>query len=246
MSIGVVRRLVSMEMMRAAALFTIIALLTVIVPDIANAQCSTAGNPSCSGTFLNGYYDTSEPLVENGTGVGDNFLRLNNPTRANGNLCAMIYVFDDDQHMGECCGCPLSPDKLLSLSVEKNLTANFVGRDNDSGVIDIISALPDQPNPRFCFASRGCNGGCDPTQTTMVPTRALKGYMVHNQAAAAQANIGTALNVGLTEVPLADAGDADPKEFAFLTSLCGSIVGNGSGAAVCNCGPSTGGFAHVR
>ena len=50
-------------------------------------------------------------------GAGDNILRLINPNgAANGNLagaqeqtvCAMIYVFDDDEEMGECCGCPLS------------------------------------------------------------------------------------------------------------------------------------------
>jgi hypothetical protein len=49
-------------------------------------------------------------------GHGDNILRLINP---NGNanrsfglvkiVCAMIYVFDDDQDMGECRGCALSP-----------------------------------------------------------------------------------------------------------------------------------------
>lgn len=47
----------------------------------------------------------------------DPVIRLINPNgAANGNLagakeqtvCAMIYVFDDDEEMGECCGCPLS------------------------------------------------------------------------------------------------------------------------------------------
>src|SRR5580704_6629129 len=44
-------------------------------------------------------------------GNGDNILRLINPNgNANpsfgpiGEVCAMIYVLDDDQEMGECCG----------------------------------------------------------------------------------------------------------------------------------------------
>jgi hypothetical protein len=49
-------------------------------------------------------------------GNGDNILRLishnGNANAAFGavtDACAMIYVFDDDEEMGECCGCPLSP-----------------------------------------------------------------------------------------------------------------------------------------
>jgi hypothetical protein len=67
-------------------------------------------------------------------GVGDNILRLINPNGgANGNLagakeqtvCAMIYVFDDDEEMGECCGCPLSSTQLATFSTYKNLTSNW-------------------------------------------------------------------------------------------------------------------------
>ena len=51
----------------------------------------------------------------NTTGEGDNIIRLINPNgAANSNLagaqpqtvCAMLYVFDANQEMGECCGCP--------------------------------------------------------------------------------------------------------------------------------------------
>lgn len=138
------RRRVSLELISAAALFAIVAM-----PAAVGAQtCGGEGNPPCSGTFLNGYYDTAEPPAQNGSGAGDNILRLNNPTRANGTLCAMIYVFNDDEEMGACCGCPLSPDKLLSLSVQQNLTSNWVISPGitDAGIIDIISATPDHTN----------------------------------------------------------------------------------------------------
>src|SRR5271169_1073002 len=60
---------------------------------------STAAAVPDPGTNMVGYYDIGEPMLENGSGVGDNLLRLINPTQANGEggtICAMIYVFDDD------------------------------------------------------------------------------------------------------------------------------------------------------
>ena len=35
----------------------------------------------------------------------DATVRIDNPGLTYGNLCAMIYVFDQDQQLTECCGC---------------------------------------------------------------------------------------------------------------------------------------------
>jgi hypothetical protein len=239
------RRLVSVELISAAALFAIAA--TTLPAAVAAETCGGEGNPPCSGTFLNGYYDTAEPAAQNGSGAGDNILRLNNPTRANGTLCAMIYVFDDDEEMGACCGCPLSPDKLLSLSVQQNLTLNWVISPGitDAGVIDIISATQDHTNQEpACLSQTGCNGGCDPTERpTIVPTPHLKGYLMHNQQLAASTaglfgfRVGESIN--LTEVPLADSGDPSPTELTYLQTQCSIITGNAPpNTGVCNCGPA--------
>jgi hypothetical protein len=75
------------------------------------------------------YYNTSG----NPSGAGDNILTLINPNgSANSNLgssssntCAMIYVFDDDQEMGECCGCPLTPAGVETFSVANDFTSNW-------------------------------------------------------------------------------------------------------------------------
>jgi hypothetical protein len=40
--------------------------------------------------------------------------------------CAMIYVFDDDEEMVECCGCPLSSADVQYFSVAHDLTANWI------------------------------------------------------------------------------------------------------------------------
>src|SRR5450755_2669071 len=81
----------------------------------------------------------------------DATVRIDNPGLTYGNLCAMIYVFDNDQQMTECCGCVETHNGLRTLSVRNNLTANpLTGVVSDNGVIKIVSAAVN-------------NSPCDPT-----------------------------------------------------------------------------------
>jgi len=58
-----------------------------------------------------------------------------------GNLYANIYVFDDSEELQECCSCLVTPDGLLSESVNKNLTANpLTGIKPQRGIIKILTA----------------------------------------------------------------------------------------------------------
>jgi len=77
------RRRGSMELLRvAAALFVTVAVLPIALPAIAQAgSCGGSGNPPCSGTFLNGYFDAAEPASKNGTGAGDNILAARGVSR---------------------------------------------------------------------------------------------------------------------------------------------------------------------
>jgi hypothetical protein len=188
-----------------------------------------------SSTYSVGYFDTGEGPDTNGSGGGDNVVKLINPTAANGDLCAMIYVFDDDEELGECCGCPLSPNKLLSLSVKTDLTSNWEGNANDfeSGVIKIISAVPNNINPlppgfETCFEGAGCNEGCDPT-ITYAQTAALDGSIVR-----ASRSIDSA---GVTETNMFAEGAPDAAELTNLISTCAGFVKNSSGFGICDCGP---------
>ncbi len=193
------------------------------------------GNP---GYFHSTYYETTT----NGdstrfSGTGDNLLDLFNPTAANGTLCALIYVFDADQELGECCGCPITPNGLLALSVETDLTDNWEPAPDDTGagVIDIMDSLP---NNIGCAShppsgggtvdvpTGGCNGGCDPTSAPIL-TANLSGYITHNQIIAG--------STGLTEVDLIDEGTPDTAEQTYLVEYCGFAQSNGSGFGYCHC-----------
>jgi hypothetical protein len=200
---------------------------------------------------------TSAPEACKSGGAGDNILRLVNPNgSANPALligpeqtvCAMIYVLDDDQEMGECCGCPLSSVKMASFSVEHNLLSNFVlGGANDygNGAIAIIAAdqnpnlvalPPSKTNGQGCPASQSgaCNTGCDPTNVpgyAVTTVNNLLGSVTHDQYVEA---ISGSVS-GITETALFDDGQGNEANVLYLQFQCGILVGNGSGAGACSC-----------
>ena len=214
------------------------------------------------GAVLWTYYDTSVPEVTTFASAvgGDNILTLIDPNgSANSNLgssaintCAMIYVFDDDQEMGECCGCPLTPAGIETFSVENDFTANWgisgaEGQDNGNGSIAIVAVGTNVPkvgagplsNGTFCPSSQSgaCNSGCDPTNQpgySVTTATNLLGSIVHNQDI--RTGGGTiATQTGLTETGLFDNGGGDPSNLSYLQAQCGALVGNGTGGGICRC-----------
>jgi len=190
------------------------------------AHAARRASASKSVDPLIAYYDVGE----NG-GTADNEVRIVNPTKANGNLCAMIYVFDDDQELGECCGCPLSPNKLLPTSVRNDLTSNWALSVHDTGSGTLV-IVPTTSNVASC-TNGACNSlgstFCDPTQGyTETPT--LNAWITH-----AELVPGTETASASVEEFAADA--TDTAEQAYLISTCAGIISNGSGSGSCDCGP---------
>src|ERR1022692_5219193 len=82
----------------------------------------------------------------NTTGAPDATVRAVNDGDTEANLYASIYVFDDSEELTECCSCLITPDGLLSESVNKNLTANpITGVKPTRGFIEILSSPDDNP-----------------------------------------------------------------------------------------------------
>jgi len=185
-------------------------------------------------------------------GNGDNIIRLVNPNgAANGNLagakpqpvCAMIYVFDDDEEMGECCGCPLTSAQLGTFSVERNLTSDWAlqggteGGDHANGAIAIVAASPNALST--CTGQSGaCHGGCDPTNVpgySVTTANNLLGSITHNQLTVGAPG-GTFIEIaGVTETALSDDAGGDPADLVYLETQCGALIGNGSLGGICNC-----------
>jgi len=222
-----------------------------------------AMSPDVPGQVLWTYYETTETFTNcdsttadtdgcNVGGGGDNIIRLINPNgAANANLagaqtntiCAMIYVFDDDEEMGECCGCPLSSAQLATFSVEHNLTSNWglaggpEGGDHGNGAIAIIAASPNTTplTPGGGDGAANCLGGacCDPTNVPGYPVAVaggsdLLGSISHNQEI-------FPIDGQITETQLFDDCHGEDVNLVYLQTQCGAIVGNGTHGAICNC-----------
>jgi len=74
-------------------------------------------------------------------------------------LCALIYIYDDQEHLQECCGCPVSVNGLLTIRLHA-LTDNPVDHITlKRGLIHIL------PSP---------DSSCDPTSAAVDPTTGLQ------------------------------------------------------------------------
>lgn len=151
-------------------------------------------------------------------GIPDATLRLTNGGATGGYVCAMIYVFTPDQQMTECCGCVNSPDNLLTLSVNNDLTSNpLTGVPPHAGVIKVVEA-----------AENNINGvTCNPTRNVTVLSNTIVGWITHLQP--------NGSGIAETEVPLS-LSPLGGTELANLQAQCTFAQQLGSGQGVCSCG----------
>ncbi len=145
----------------------------------------------------------------------DATVRIDNPGLTYGNLCAMIYVFDADQQLTECCGCVETHNGLRTLSVRSNLTSNpLTGVVSTNGMIKIVAAAVN-------------NSPCDPT-ANVAPKANLRAWVTHIQNP-----VGTAYPITETEFSDSTLG---ATELANLQAQCAFVGILGSGQGICTCG----------
>jgi hypothetical protein len=141
------------------------------------------------------------------------------PTSGDVNLCAMIYIFDNDQQLSECCGCLVTPNGLRTLSVRKDLTGNpLTGVVSNNGVIKIVSALPNPAGDQLC----------DPDGSNQ-PVPTVRAWASH-----VQNKVGTAYPI--TETAFTDATLSEEEFFFNLNEQCLFAERLGSGKGICSCG----------
>lgn len=182
--------------------------------------CLTLAVALLGGTALaqgdNSVYFTTYYANARVGGAPDGTVRIINDGDTGGTLWASFYVFDDSQELQECCSCPITPDGLLSESVNNNLLSNpLTGKVNHRGVIKVI-------------ASSAGNGGASNT-TAM----GLRGWATHIQSAANHYPYGAG-PYSQTETRLADS-NLTSSEQSLLQNLCSYAIVLGSGTGVCSC-----------
>jgi hypothetical protein len=168
-----------------------------------------AGTASAQDVYKVNYFSNNAAPAPDAT------VRIDNPGLTYGNLCAMIYVFDADQQLTECCGCVETHNGLRTLSVRSNLTSNpLTGVVSRNGVIKVVSAAVN-------------NSPCDPT-SNVSPKANLRAWVTHVQNA-----VGTAYPITETESSDSTLG---ATELANLQAQCAFVNILGSGQGICSCG----------
>ena len=148
--------------------------------------------------FFTNYYSYA-----NTSGAPDSTVRVINDgdlgTGNSGNLWAAIYVFDDSQELQDCCACQITPDGLLSESVNTQLTAYAItGKKPTRGVIKVISSSSWDP-------------------TAPAPVAGLRAWGTHIQPVGTSAK--TATGFAITETRFADS-NLGAAELNLLGQLC--------------------------
>jgi hypothetical protein len=144
----------------------------------------------------------------------DDTIRLTNPGLTFGNLCAMIYVFDRNEELNECCGCTISDSGLLTLSLTNDLTANTLTRKKPvAGVIEIVPSNPGQNGQ--------CNAG------SLAPNGSILGWGTNVQASHGSFQV--------TEETFAQTRLTDTQAEVLATE-CTMMQQLGSGRGICSCG----------
>jgi hypothetical protein len=129
-----------------------------------------------------------------------------------GDLCASIYVFDSAEQLNECCSCRITPNGILSLSVNTNLTSNtLTGKIPTRGIVKVVS-------------SKLSGGSCD--AKVVAPQTGIRGWLAHVQRGAGA--------YVLTEEELLDSTYGS-SESADLAEDCTVLTELGSGAGICSC-----------
>lgn len=179
-----------------------------------NALAQNVGDNS---VYFTTYY------ANNVAAAPDATVRIINDGDTGANLWAAFYVFDGSQELTECCACVITPDGVLSESVQTELTANpLTGNKNTRGVIKVISSSVATARP---------------TNFTNTPTAGLRVWSTYIQR-----HTPTAGAFYVTETEAADSNLAS-SEKTWLETLCFYVNLLGGGRqGVCTCTPEDADF----
>jgi len=187
-------------------LLVVLGLLALLLPQAAWGQAVP--------TYYVDYFSDNLSEPENGllriinVGQGGNPLTV--PT---GDICANMYVFNNDQEMIECCAERITPNELAAADVFLHLTAN-----------PLTSVIPNAGVIKIVLTPAAAT--CNPTAAFTAPDATLGSvWGTHPQD-----HVGTFLFMTETEMqprPLSTA------EQTFLPMGCEFVTYLGSGRGVC-------------
>ena len=171
---------------------------------------------------------TSGDSVINITNSGANGASLFGPGfgGAAGNICVNVYAFSPDEQLVSCCSCLVTPNGLVSLSVNNDLVSNtLTGVRPSSVVVKLLSTLA---------GTGGSGSSCTNSAATIGTATVVGGMLAWGTTIHAGAVAGT---LDTTETAFSPA-TLSAGELASITNRCTNIIGNGSTFGICrSCRP---------
>jgi hypothetical protein len=152
-----------------------------------------------------------------------------NSLAVSGSFCANVYAFNPDEEILSCCSCPITPNGLVSLSVQRDLLNNtLTGRTNPSSVVikllatrPLVTTLGTTSNPCALSAGNLLSGQ-------------LLGFGMVAWGTKLHANTSTTTTTySLTETPFTTAA-LSAGELVRLNNLCAFNLAQGSTYGICN------------
>jgi hypothetical protein len=145
-----------------------------------------AASAQISDDYSVNYFNTGATSASSGSGTVYIINTGFEGVGPSGNLCAMIYVYDPHQELKECCGCVVTPDQLLTISIASLTNNPANGTFTSTGAIKLLSASLNNttPSPGDPFL-QGCDpsGGGTPASPTggtpVSPTPELRAWDTH-------------------------------------------------------------------
>jgi len=144
-----------------------------------------------------------------------------------GNICVNVYAFDPGEEMISCCSCYVTPDQVVNLGVNRDLTAKTL-----TGVI------PTSVTVKLLMTLAGGDGTGGSSSCKNSAALSLGGSPSPNfDGGFGMAAWGTTLHSGpggalaTTETPFTPA---IPGDVVSLASRCAAIIGNASTFGICN------------
>jgi hypothetical protein len=160
---------------------------------------------------------------------------------ATGNICANVYAFSPDEQLISCCSCLITPNGVVDLGVNRDLTIKtLTGVVPTSVVIKVLATLSAATfnNSGNVTNRGGTTANCTNSAALADVTVTGNNAPTFPLATAGMAVWGTTLHAApggtfaTTETAFTPSA-LSAGELASITGRCSSILGNGSGFGQC-------------
>ncbi len=201
--------------LRHIAILAVAAVANAQVTADAPFQVRYAANTGTGESYINITNDGANGAPLLGPGLGEQ----------SGNICVNVYAFAPDQQMISCCSCLVTPNGLVNLGVNRDLTSNPLTPVTPvSVVVKLVATLA------------GTNGsGTSCINSAAMVTTATKVPGMHAWGTTNHAMPSPPLGTGgfaMTETPFTPAL-LSQGEMESLGYRCAFMIGNAGGYGIC-------------